>query len=402
MPLLQPPDSGAGVHSSNEEEAVTSEERRKARYERRVQQRAEKKKRRQKWADDFKRVFSYGGLYYAYKCCRCGVSWKASVQRYIALAPLQVYRTWKRLQEGKFRSPGFFEFILRERGKIRYIRSTVIGERVVQRCLCDRALVPMLQRSFIYDNGASMVNKGYDFAMRRLERHLHEHYRKHGQEGYVLLFDFSKFFDNVSHQVLEEILRGAFTDERIIGITMHFVKMFGEKGLGLGSQISQVLALASANRLDHLIKEKLRIHGYGRYMDDGYLIHRSKAYLQKCLQEIRKMCETLGIVLNEKKTQIVKLSHGFTWLKARFLLTESGRVVRRIYKRSVTVMRRKLKTFRRKLDEGQMRFQDVETAWRSWRGYAEKFDAWHTRQRLGSLYDQLFITDWRNERCIAS
>ena len=375
---------------------MTSEERREARYRRRKAAR-EAKKTKYADADSFKRVFSYRNLYRSYRCCRRGVAWKASVQKYVANAPLNLLHTHKQLHSGKYKSPGFFEFDIYERGKARHIRSTIIGERVVQRCLCDNALVPMMERTLIYDNGASMKNKGYDFALDRITRHLREHYRKHGNEGYVLLFDFSKFFDNVDHAVVKAQLRREFSDERIIGLTEHFIGMFGSKGLGLGSQISQVLALVSANRLDHVIKEELRIHGYGRYMDDGYLIHHSKEYLKKCLVRIREVCRELGITLNEKKTQIVKLSRGFVWLKARIYLTESGKVVRKIYKRSVTRMRRKLKKLAVKLREGRMRFEDVRATWQSWKSYAARFHAWHTVQSMGKLYNSLFIFNMNEE-----
>ena len=375
---------------------MTSEERREARYRRRKAAR-EAKKAKYANADSFERVFSYRNLYRSYRCCRRGVAWKASVQKYVANAPLNLLHTYTQLHSGRYKSPGFFEFDLFERGKKRHIRSTIIGERVVQRCLCDNALVPMLERTLIYDNGASMKKKGYDFALDRITRHLREHYRKHGNEGYVLLFDFSKFFDNVDHAVVKAQLRREFTDRRIIGLTEHFISMFGDKGLGLGSQISQVLALVSANRLDHVIKEELRIRGYGRYMDDGYLIHHSKEYLKKCLVRIREVCRELGITLNEKKTQIVKLSRGFVWLKARIYLTESGKVVKKIYKLSVTRMRRKLKKLAVKLREGRMRFEDVRATWQSWRSYAARFHAWHTVQSMGKLYNSLFIFNMNEE-----
>lgn len=170
----------------------------------------------------------------------------------------------------------------------------------------------------------------------------------------------------------------------------HFIDAFGDIGMGLGSQISQVLALASANRLYHYVKEVLRIRGYGRYMDDGYLIHPSKQYLQKCLESIKTICDELGITLNAKKTQIVKLSHGFAWLKARFYLTESSKVVRKIYKRSVTKMRIKLKKLRRKLDEGKITYEDVSNTWQSWKSYAMTFNAYYTIKNMGELYTKLF------------
>lgn len=371
---------------------MTSEERKEARYRRRVAARQAKKAVRCAAADNYEEVFSYKNLYTSYKCCRRGVAWKASVQKYITQAPLNVLHTHRQLMAGKFKSPGFYEFDLYERGKHRHIRSTVINERVVQRCLCDNALVPVLERTFIHDNGASMKNKGYDFAVRRLTQHLREHYRKYGQEGYILLFDFSKFFDNVSHAVVKQQLHGQFTDERLLALTEHFIDAFGDKGLGLGSQISQVLSLASANRLDHYVKEILRIRGYGRYMDDGYLIHPSKAYLHECVMHIRAICDMLGITLNRKKTQVVKLSHGFTWLKIRFFLTESGKVVKKIYKRSVTRMRIKLKKLHKMLEAGRIAFSDVFATWQSWKSYAEKFHAYHTIQNMGALYSRLFVT----------
>lgn len=371
---------------------MTSEERHQARYLRRVAARQQKKQSKYSQADNFERVFTFENLYAAYKECRKGVSWKASVQKYIARAPYNVMATREKLLDGTFRSPGFYEFDIFERGKKRHIRSTVISERVVQRCLCDNALVPLLTRTFVYDNGASMKDKGYDFAIDRLVEHLRQHYREHGQEGYILLFDFSKFFDRISHALIKGILHAEITDRKLLALTEHFVDAFGEIGLGLGSQISQVLALASGNRLDHFIKEVLRIGRSARYMDDGYLIHVSKEVLQKCLAAIRALCDELGIVLNEKKTQIVKLSHGFTWLKARVYLTESGEIIKKIYKRSIVKARQKLKKLKTFYENGEMTFQDVYQSWQSWaKGYARRFKSYKTVKRMAQLFNDLFI-----------
>lgn len=370
---------------------MTSEERREARYQRRKARRAEKKAAQCAMCDNFDWVFSYEHLYHSYKMCRRNVAWKASVQKYMTQAPLNVLQTYTRLMNGKFKTTGFFEFDIMERGKKRHIRSVTISERVVQRCLCDYAPVPVLCRTFVYDNGASMKNKGYTFASKRLTQHLHEHYRKHGQDGYILLFDFSKFFDRVSHKLVKGILHKEFSDERLLALTEHFIDAFGSIGMGLGSQISQILALASANRLDHYIKEVCGIRGYGRYMDDGYLIHPDKAYLQKCLEGIKAICDELEITLNTKKTQIVKLSHGFTYLKVHYYLLPSGKVVKKIYRRSVTKMRHKLKSFQQKVADGIMTYKDVYQSWQSWRAYAANFNAYRTIQRMGDLYNQLFI-----------
>ncbi len=179
---------------------MTSEERREARYQRRVAKRAARKNASCAEFDDFEKVFSYEHLYRSYKMCRRNVAWKSSVQKYITQAPLMVNQTYERLQKGKWKSSGFYEFDINERGKLRHIKSVTIGERVVQRCLCDYALVPMLGRTFIYDNAASLQYKGYHFAIRRLCQHLREHYRKHGNSGYVLVFDFKKLLRKIPKQ----------------------------------------------------------------------------------------------------------------------------------------------------------------------------------------------------------
>lgn len=376
---------------------MTSKERREARYERRTAIRSAKKAAKQSVYDQFDKVFSYDHLYASYRKVRQNVAWKTSVQNYITQAPLNVFRTYQELQNGSFKSDGFFEFELFERGKRRHIRSVTIRERVVQRCLCDYALVPALSRTFIFDNGASLKGKGYSFSMRRLEQHLRQYVRLHGSEGYVLIFDFSKFFDNISHKVVKEIIQREFTDQRIISLADHFIDAFGDAGMGLGSQISQILALASANRLDHAIKERMGIRWYGRYMDDGYLLHTDKEHLKKCMREIQSICSSLGICLNTKKTQIVKLSHGFTFLHAYFRLTPSGKVVKTMKRTNTVRMRRKLKSMFRLLAQKRICTHDINEAFQSWRTYAQGFCSYRTVQSMEMLYTQLLSKEVNTE-----
>lgn len=378
---------------------MNSLERHELRYQRR---KAKREVNRRKKNMDFNDVFSYEHLYKSYKKCRRNVSWKASTQKYISQAPLNIYQTMIQLQNGNFISDGFYEFDIYERGKCRHIRSVNIKERIVQRCLCDYALVPVLESTLIYDNGASRKNKGYHFAMKRMVRHLQYHYRKFGNNGYVLLFDFHQFFDSISHELVKDLVAKHFDDGAMKELIFHFIDMFGDRGLGLGSQISQTLALAATNKIDHHIKEQLRIKGYGRYMDDGYIIHPSKEYLAECLNDIRKICDELGIVLNEKKTQIVKLSHGFTWLKARIYLTETGKVIKKIYKQSVTRARRKIKKLHQLYKNEIITLADVQGGIQSWLAYASNFDAFYTKQNMVKLCKQIFYEKRRSRYVLQS
>ena len=105
----------------------------------------------------------------------------------------------------------------------------------------------------------------------------------------------------------------------------NIIDSFGEKGVGLGSQISQLLAISYLSALDHKIKEKLHIRHYIRYSDDMVLIHPDKQYLQTVRKEIKIALNELGLEFNPKSS-LHKLEQGINFLKFKFILTNSGKV----------------------------------------------------------------------------
>ena len=364
-----------------------------------------------------------------------GSDWKESVQRYEMNLLRNTARLRRQLRSGEYRQMPFYEFTLCERGKVRPIRSMHISDRVVQRSVCDNALIPALQPYLIYDNGASLKDKGVDFARRRLDTHLRKFYREHGADGYILLIDFSKFFDNVPHRQLISSLEEKVGDERLMELVRQMIDAFaldvsymstdeyeaasttpinlldhyharqntaGEKilhkSLGIGAQVSQICGVYYPTPIDNYCKIVRGHRFYGRYMDDIYIIDQDKARLRETLQGIRAIADTLGLYVNPKKTQIVKISHGFTWLKIRYSLTDTGRVVKRLSRKRITRERRRLKKFRKLCDEGRMPYKDIENAYRSWRGGAKKYCSRRTIRNMDALFNELFITDFLHER----
>lgn len=376
---------------------MTSDERRQGRYERRKQKRETKRKEKIGRFDDFERVADLDNLNLSFKQSKKNVHWKESVQKYDMNRIANIIETRKKLLAGENVQEGFICFTLHERGKVRHIQGLQIGERVIQKCLCDQVLVPILSRPLIYDNGASLKGKGVMFAVNRLTAHLSQYYRQNNflNEGYALLIDFKGFYDNVDHEILLSMLRDAIKDKRVMELTEKFIRVFGDgKSLGLGSQVSQIAAIYYPNILDHFIKEKLRVKYYGRYMDDLYLIHRDKAFLEYCLAEIQKVCVKLKIIVNLKKTRIVKLSHGLIFLKGKYILLETGRILSLPCRDSSIRMKRKLKKFKALINEGKMNFEDLRNAYQSWRGaYKKRFHAYKKVSKIDAYYDSLFLHD---------
>lgn len=336
---------------------VNSEERKAARRARREAERA--RKREQRLRDcTLENVADLENLYDAAMKAKKGIAWKASTQRYHKDLMLNLSKARSDLMEGRDIRRGFHHFTLYERGKLREISSVHFSERVIHKSLSVNALVPAIAPSFIRNNTANTKGRGTDDAIKRLRRDLTRHFRRHGREGYVLLID-----------------------------------ACGDVGLGLGSEPNQIFAVGFASPLDHYVTEMLGIDLYGRYMDDIYCIHESKEYLQVVQLLIERKCEELGIVVNQKKTHIIKLSHGFTWLKKKFSITETGRIVMRPCRESVTRMRRKLKKLRRKVAEGQMTREQALRSYQSWRGSIEKLDAHRTLLEMDALCKALFGDD---------
>lgn len=371
---------------------MTSAERKESRRIRRSVTREAQKQAAVGKCDSLEKVADLNALMSASKKARSGITWKASVQRYLMNLLKNVADTHKKILSEEDVRRGFIKFDLIERGKLRHISSVHFSERVAQRSLCANALIPTLTRGLIYDNGASLKNKGITFALDRLSAHLQRHYRKHGNEGYVLLLDFSDYFGRIRHDVIKEILCQNFKDKRLISLAMSFVYAFGEKGLGLGSETSQIFAVTYPSKIDHYIKEVLRIKGYARYMDDSYLIHKDKGYLKKCLEDLKGKFAEVGIVLNPKKTRIVKLSKGFTFLKTQYFLTDTGKVIRKACRESIVRQRRKLKKFKKFSDAGEMSFGHIYNSYMSWRGYIGHKDAHRTILSMDKLFRELFTS----------
>lgn len=288
----------------------------------------------------FEEVFTLDNLYKSYiKCCK-GVNWKTSTKNFKMRAMQNVTVLYQQLKSGIYKSKGFQNFTIRERGKLRDIKAVHISERVVQKCLCDNWLCPLLQKSLIYDNGATIKNKGFGFAVKRLKCHLQRYYRNYGIEGYVLCFDFHHYFDTIDHKLLLEKVHKLSNDERLFNIYKYFVDCFGDVGLGLGSQISQISALFFLNEMDHYVKERLHCKYYARYMDDGYIISNNKEFLQLCLSEIKRIAINLKLELNLKKTRICKINQLVIFNK-HWCITQSGHIkVRPIHKSLYRLRRR--------------------------------------------------------------
>lgn len=365
--------------------------RRKRRYERRKAARDAKRAAFLAKYDSFEQVCDRNHLFAAADMAKKHVMWKGTVQRWSMEQLLNTEKLYRDLKAGKDVRKGFAKFKVCERGKTRNISAVRFYERVVQKALCKYVLYPVYTKSVLYDNAASQCGKGTKFAADRMIRYLARHFRRCGQEGYAVLVDFKGYFENIDHDVAKAIYRQMFKDLRLLKLIDGFIDAYGVKGLGLGSETSQMHAIFYPNKIDHAITET---HGsdkvfFGRYMDDSYILTESKNAAIRMLDKIRDWCRRLRIILSPKKTMIVRIKNGLKWLKTVFYLTATGKIVKKPEHKSVVRERRKLKKQIKLLRSKVLNMAEVAQSFESWAGSMKRRNArlsvWNMRRFLWSI-----------------
>lgn len=350
------------------------------------------------------------GLFELNTLCECTYEctkqsrWKETTQRYIAnMLPLNIDLR-EDVLNGRYAVQPTTDFLLNERGHIRKIEAPVVRDRVVQKTLTKHVLTPSLRPYLIYDNYASLTDRGTHFARRRLEVMLRRYMSKNGTDGYILLIDIRKYFENVDHEVLKDLIAPKLAKEpREVIDLIHYVidtSSHSEKGLNLGSEAPQIFAVYYLNLVDQFVKVVKGIRYYGRYMDDIFVIGKSKIELTHLLAEIKEKLSELKLEINEKKTHIVKLNHGFTFLQVKYNILPSGRILKRLSHGKIVREKRRLKAFKRMTDRGQMTENDVLLCYKSWRGTVvrEHNACRKTLDNLDALYKSLFPVHEEAER----
>lgn len=237
------------------------------------------------------------------------------------------------------------------------------------------------------------------------------------------MIDFKKFYDNICHQQLIKMYEKILFDDDILELINRFIntfsidisnynisenevvdslkygkinplknnKKFLHKSLGIGSQLSQISGIYYPTEIDNYCKIVKQMKYYGRYMDDIYIINSDRNTLQKLLYEIEFICNKYGIFINHNKTQILKLDRGFTFLKIRYRFNETGHLIRIPVKDNFIREKRKLKSLKKMLDNGEIDIHLIKEQYKSWKGNMKKYDCHKIIICIDKLFKDLFI-----------
>lgn len=127
-----------------------------------------------------------------------------------------------------------------------------------------------------------------------------------------------KFFENINHSVLLDILKRYISDKNVLWLLENVVRSFSSKpdtGLPLGNLTSQLLVNIYMNEFDQFMKHKLKVKHYIRYADNFVILSGSKTYLDNLIEPIRDFLKSkLKLGLHPDKVFIKTSASGVDFL----------------------------------------------------------------------------------------
>ncbi len=291
---------------------------------------------------------------------------KAKLVRFELTKTSNIVKIYNTLNNKHYSHLKYNIFIIKE-PKYRIIMSELMYDKIVNHLISKYVLIPTLSRKLIEQNVATRTGKGSKEGIRYMKKYINS-IKENYDNVYILKCDISKYFYNIDHEILINKLSHENFDKDILKILINIINSTDNgyindlidssinreishledmniydlelrkkqlyslpryhkgKGLPIGNETSQLLAIYYLNELDHYIKEHLHIKYYIRYMDDFILIHHDKEYLKKCLNLINKKLSSLKLSLN-KKTQIYNLKSGVNFLGYKFILKNKKLII---------------------------------------------------------------------------
>lgn len=219
--------------------------------------------------------------------------------------------------------------VIFEHGKSRTIYMPGIYEQWMHHIIVLVLEPIIVKESYRYTCG-SFPKRGAHYGKRAIDRWMRLKSAK-----YFAKIDIRHFYNSIPLKVLMRELEKKIKDDWFLYILEKCFTGF-KKGIPLGFYISQWLANYLLKPLDYMIKQKIMIPSYMRYMDDMVMFSPNKKKLHEAIVEIRKL---LG------RRFRLKLKDNYQ--VCRFIYTKkNGKVIGRfldfmgfVFKRNRTVIR---------------------------------------------------------------
>lgn len=188
------------------------------------------------------------------------------------------------LLDGTYSVGKYKKSIIIDKGKERELmKLPYYPDRIIQWAIMLQ-IEKIFINKFISQTCASLPERGIHKAWKFMQKYLKD---KSGTK-YCLKMDIRHFYPNIDKSILKIMLKRVFKDDRLLDLLFKIIDSYPkEKGVPIGSYLSQYFGNFYLFGLDHFIKERLKCKYYVRYMDDMVILSDSKDKLRYVLNQIQ-------------------------------------------------------------------------------------------------------------------
>lgn len=234
------------------------------------------------------------------------------------------------------------------RPKLREVFAADFRDRIIHHVIMQR-LEPLFEEAFIEDNYNCRKGKGTLYGIRRLHQMIKECSNNYTEDCYIGKFDLQGFFMTIDKRILWQMLKTfiknkytkndidllLYLSHKIIAnrpqdncIRKSPIKMWNDLppnkslftcdqmcGMPIGNLTSQCLANFYLHKFDNWVKYNFIY--YGRYVDDFFIISKTKTKLTRYVSIIKhKLYSELKVKLHPDKIYIQHYSKGVNFIGA--------------------------------------------------------------------------------------
>ncbi|MBU2515589.1 reverse transcriptase/maturase family protein [bacterium] len=319
----------------------------------------------------FEKLITFDNLHGAYKKAFKGSPHSLEAKRFTFFLEGELLKLKEEVVSGRYKTGGFQHYKIFD-PKERLISVAPFRDRVLHHAVV-KILEPVFEPVFIHDSYATRKGKGTHAAIKRAQAYLR-------QSCFYLKADIKKHFENMDHDVLLDIVSRKIKDHRLFDLINTIIRgVPWEKGLPIGNLTSQFFANVYLDRLDHYVKEVLRVKRYVRYMDDMVFLHDDVSFLKDVWHQIEDYLKNqLKLELKLGGTYINKRSNGISFLGAR-IFPNQLRVKPSSLKRGL----KKFQEQRAEFESGRLPLANYVSCLTSISGHLDFFNSYRLRCKTG-------------------
>ena len=263
-------------------------------------------------------IISLDNLLIAWQEFLCGKRNKKDAQEFGRYLMKNIVSLHKDLKERVYVHGKYESFKLSD-PKPRDIHKSSVRDRLLHHAIY-RILYPYFDKKFIYDSYSCRLNKGTHKANERFKYFTRKVSKNYTRTCWILKCDIRKFFANIDHKILIQILERHVNDKDTVWLLGRVIESFNPKGkvgvgLPLGNLTSQLLVNIYMNEFDQFVKLQLKEKYYIRYADDFVFMSDNKSHLEQLIPRVSEFLEyKLRLNLHPDKVFIKTLASGVDFL----------------------------------------------------------------------------------------